>query len=161
MRLRFLVLRLNVWMFWRLVFVSGGQRNWVQVFCNGGVPTELALLFMIEVKMNDDKINRAVCFLLVYGYKWRLCCRWVQVRSPSISVNSTRPPGCVSLCWAPSPAAPGTPGRRRWGLSSANHSPDSSPPGRRSRQVRSKSTLGEITRKKSTFSHFCLNWIAK
>lgn len=137
------------------MFVSGGQRNWVQVFCNGGVPTELALLFMIEVKINDDKINRAVCFLLVYGYKWRLCCRWVQVRSPSISVNSTRPPGCVSLCWAPSPAAPGTPGRRRWGLSSANHSPDSSPPGRRSRQVRSKRTLGEITRKKSTFSHFC------
>lgn len=27
---------------------SGGQRNWVQVFCNGGVPTELALLYMIE-----------------------------------------------------------------------------------------------------------------
>ncbi|NXS95429.1 TMM19 protein, partial [Jacana jacana] len=25
-----------------------GQRNWVQVFCNGGVPTELALLYMIE-----------------------------------------------------------------------------------------------------------------
>jgi len=31
------------------VFVSGGQRNWVQVFCNGGVPTEVALLYMIEV----------------------------------------------------------------------------------------------------------------
>lgn len=27
---------------------SGGQRNWVQVFCNGAVPTELALLYMIE-----------------------------------------------------------------------------------------------------------------
>ncbi|XP_056372005.1 transmembrane protein 19 isoform X3 [Oenanthe melanoleuca] len=27
---------------------EGGQRNWVQVFCNGGVPTELALLYMIE-----------------------------------------------------------------------------------------------------------------
>ena len=26
----------------------GGQRNWVQVFCNGAVPTELALLYMIE-----------------------------------------------------------------------------------------------------------------
>lgn len=26
----------------------GGQRNWVQVFCNGGVPTELAVLYMIE-----------------------------------------------------------------------------------------------------------------
>ncbi|NWT47683.1 TMM19 protein, partial [Chroicocephalus maculipennis] len=31
------------------VFVTlGGQRNWVQVFCNGGVPTELAVLYMIE-----------------------------------------------------------------------------------------------------------------
>ncbi|XP_043349269.1 transmembrane protein 19 isoform X2 [Dermochelys coriacea] len=28
--------------------LGGGQRNWVQVFCNGGVPTELALLYMIE-----------------------------------------------------------------------------------------------------------------
>lgn len=26
----------------------GGQRTWVQVFCNGGVPAELALLYMIE-----------------------------------------------------------------------------------------------------------------
>jgi len=26
----------------------GGHRNWVQVFCNGAVPTELALLYMIE-----------------------------------------------------------------------------------------------------------------
>lgn len=29
-------------------FKEGGQRSWVQVFCNGGVPTELALLYMIE-----------------------------------------------------------------------------------------------------------------
>lgn len=33
--------------------VSGGQRNWVQVFCNGGVPTELALLYMIEVSFQN------------------------------------------------------------------------------------------------------------
>lgn len=31
------------------VCVAGGQRNWIQVFCNGGVPSELALLYMIEV----------------------------------------------------------------------------------------------------------------
>ncbi|XP_060758769.1 transmembrane protein 19 isoform X2 [Neoarius graeffei] len=30
-------------------YKEGGQRNWIQVFCNGGVPTELALLYMIEV----------------------------------------------------------------------------------------------------------------
>ncbi|NXP07283.1 TMM19 protein, partial [Thinocorus orbignyianus] len=29
-------------------YKEGGQRNWVQVLCNGGVPTELALLYMIE-----------------------------------------------------------------------------------------------------------------
>ncbi|XP_015667275.1 transmembrane protein 19 isoform X1 [Protobothrops mucrosquamatus] len=29
-------------------YKEGGQRNWVQVFCNGGVPAELALLYMIE-----------------------------------------------------------------------------------------------------------------
>ncbi|XP_054301412.1 transmembrane protein 19 isoform X2 [Pongo pygmaeus] len=28
--------------------LGGGQRNWIQVFCNGAVPTELALLYMIE-----------------------------------------------------------------------------------------------------------------
>lgn len=33
----------------KFMSVLGGQRNWVQVFCNGGVPTELALLYMIEV----------------------------------------------------------------------------------------------------------------
>lgn len=65
-----------------------------------------------------------------------LCLRWAQVRSPLTSANSTRPPGCVSLCLALWPAAPGTPGRRRWGLSSANHSRDSSPPGRKFQQVR-------------------------
>lgn len=26
----------------------GGQRTWIQVFCNGAVATELALLYMIE-----------------------------------------------------------------------------------------------------------------
>ena len=29
-------------------WILGGQRNWIQVFCNGAVPTELALLYMIE-----------------------------------------------------------------------------------------------------------------
>ncbi|XP_066490082.1 transmembrane protein 19 [Tiliqua scincoides] len=29
-------------------YKDGGQRTWVQVFCNGGVPTELALLYLIE-----------------------------------------------------------------------------------------------------------------
>lgn len=32
----------------KIFVVSGGQRNWIQVCCNGGVPTELAILYMIE-----------------------------------------------------------------------------------------------------------------
>lgn len=28
--------------------LSGGKRNWVQVLCNGGVATEIAILFMID-----------------------------------------------------------------------------------------------------------------
>lgn len=45
---------------WCLIPAAGGQRNWIQVFCNGGVPSELALLYMIEVitwlKAQRDKI---------------------------------------------------------------------------------------------------------
>lgn len=38
-------------------YKEGGQRNWVQVFCNGGVPTELALLYMIEVGPGEMPID--------------------------------------------------------------------------------------------------------
>ncbi|XP_051911877.1 transmembrane protein 19 isoform X3 [Hippocampus zosterae] len=38
-------------------FKEGGQRNWVQVFCNGGVPTQLALLYMIEVGPGEMAID--------------------------------------------------------------------------------------------------------
>ncbi|KAM6386761.1 transmembrane protein 19 isoform 3-T4 [Alca torda] len=41
-------------------YKEGGQRNWVQVFCNGGVPTELAVLYMIE---NGPGTNGAVSFV--------------------------------------------------------------------------------------------------
>ncbi|XP_068163190.1 transmembrane protein 19 [Antennarius striatus] len=38
-------------------YKEGGQRNWVQVFCNGGVPTELALLYMIEVGPGETPVD--------------------------------------------------------------------------------------------------------
>ncbi|XP_068565537.1 transmembrane protein 19 [Cebidichthys violaceus] len=38
-------------------YKEGGQRNWIQVFCNGGVPTELALLYMIEVGPGEMPID--------------------------------------------------------------------------------------------------------
>ncbi|KAM8739800.1 transmembrane protein 19 [Acanthopagrus schlegelii] len=47
-------------------YKEGGQRNWVQVFCNGGVPTELALLFMIEVGPGEIPID----FSKQYSASW-------------------------------------------------------------------------------------------
>ncbi|KAM9824790.1 transmembrane protein 19 [Neosynchiropus ocellatus] len=38
-------------------YKEGGQRNWVQVFCNGGIPTEVALLYMIEVGPGEIPID--------------------------------------------------------------------------------------------------------
>ncbi|XP_016148490.1 transmembrane protein 19-like [Sinocyclocheilus grahami] len=38
-------------------YKEGGQRNWLQVFCNGGVPTELALLYMIEVGPGEIPVD--------------------------------------------------------------------------------------------------------
>ncbi|XP_063068393.1 transmembrane protein 19 [Engraulis encrasicolus] len=49
-------------------YKEGGQRNWVQVLCNGGVPTELALLYMIEVGPGEMPID----FGKQYSASW-LC----------------------------------------------------------------------------------------
>ncbi|XP_051886708.1 transmembrane protein 19 isoform X2 [Pristis pectinata] len=38
-------------------YKEGGQRNWLQVFCNGGIPTEIALLYMIENGPGEIAIN--------------------------------------------------------------------------------------------------------
>lgn len=47
-------------------YKEGGQRNWVQVFCNGGVPTELALLYMIEVGPGEIPVD----FSKQYSASW-------------------------------------------------------------------------------------------
>ncbi|CAN9508512.1 unnamed protein product [Ophioblennius macclurei] len=47
-------------------YKEGGQRNWVQVLCNGGVPTELALLYMIEAGPGE----MAVDFSRQYSASW-------------------------------------------------------------------------------------------
>ncbi|XP_053718754.1 transmembrane protein 19 [Synchiropus splendidus] len=38
-------------------YKEGGQRNWVQVFANGGIPTEVALLYMIEAGPGEIPID--------------------------------------------------------------------------------------------------------
>lgn len=40
-------------------FKKGGQRNWIQVFCNGGVPTILALLYIVDVGIGEHPIDYA------------------------------------------------------------------------------------------------------
>ncbi|XP_062913790.1 transmembrane protein 19 isoform X1 [Mobula hypostoma] len=47
-------------------YKEGGQRNWLQIFCNGGIPTEIALLYMIENGPGEIAIN----FTKQYTASW-------------------------------------------------------------------------------------------
>ncbi|XP_072915759.1 transmembrane protein 19 isoform X2 [Hemitrygon akajei] len=47
-------------------YKEGGQRNWLQVFCNGSIPTEIALLYMIENGPGEIAIN----FTKQYTASW-------------------------------------------------------------------------------------------
>ncbi|XP_013402409.1 transmembrane protein 19 [Lingula anatina] len=38
-------------------FKEGGQRNWVQVLCNGGVATEMAVLYLCDVGCGEKLLN--------------------------------------------------------------------------------------------------------
>lgn len=38
-------------------FKVGGQRNWIQVICNGGVAAEMAILYMIEIGITESAID--------------------------------------------------------------------------------------------------------
>ncbi|XP_036433074.1 transmembrane protein 19 isoform X2 [Colossoma macropomum] len=78
-------------------YKEGGQRNWVQVFCNGGVPTELALLYMIEVGPGEMPVD----FGKQYSASWMclsllgaLACSagdtWASEVGPVISKNKPR-----------------------------------------------------------------------
>ena len=48
--------------------LSGGQRNWIQVICNGGVAAEFAVLYLIDVGTKETLVN----FPLSYNASW-LC----------------------------------------------------------------------------------------
>ena len=41
-------------------FKEGGQRNWLQVLCNGGMATELSLLYLLDVG-SSGIINTSGC----------------------------------------------------------------------------------------------------
>ncbi|KAG5314881.1 TMM19 protein, partial [Pseudoatta argentina] len=38
-------------------FKEGGQRNWIQVLCNGGMATQLALLYLLDVGSGERPID--------------------------------------------------------------------------------------------------------
>lgn len=45
---------------------SGGQRNWIQVLCNAGMATQLALLYMLDVGAGERPID----FIRDYRSSW-------------------------------------------------------------------------------------------
>ncbi|XP_050537994.1 transmembrane protein 19 isoform X2 [Daktulosphaira vitifoliae] len=47
-------------------FKEGGQRNWIQVLCNGGMATQLALLYILDVGCGELPID----FNLKYRPSW-------------------------------------------------------------------------------------------
>ncbi|XP_059049340.1 transmembrane protein 19 isoform X3 [Achroia grisella] len=47
-------------------FKEGGQRNWIQVLCNGGMATQLGLLYLIDVGASEKPID----FIRDYRASW-------------------------------------------------------------------------------------------
>lgn len=47
-------------------FKEGGQRNWIQVLCNGGMATQLALLYLLDVGASEKPID----FVKNYRSSW-------------------------------------------------------------------------------------------
>lgn len=39
------------------IFTTGGQRNWIQVLCNGGMATQLGLLYLLDVGASERPID--------------------------------------------------------------------------------------------------------
>ncbi|GAB1295572.1 Transmembrane protein 19 [Apodemus speciosus] len=74
-----------------------GQRNWVQVFCNGAVPTELALLYMIEngpgeMPIDFSKQHTAswMCLSLLAALACSAGDTWASEVGPVLSKSSPR-----------------------------------------------------------------------
>ncbi|XP_060927747.1 transmembrane protein 19 [Limanda limanda] len=78
-------------------YKEGGSRNWIQVFCNGGVPTELALLYMIEVGPGEIAIDFGkqysaswMCLSLVGALACSTGDTWASEVGPVLSQSKPR-----------------------------------------------------------------------
>ncbi|XP_069375698.1 transmembrane protein 19 [Paralichthys olivaceus] len=78
-------------------YKEGGERNWLQVFCNGGVPTELALLYMIEVGPGEMPIDFGkqysaswMCLSLVGALACSTGDTWASEVGPVLSKSQPR-----------------------------------------------------------------------
>ncbi|KAE8615630.1 hypothetical protein XENTR_v10008568 [Xenopus tropicalis] len=77
--------------------LGGGQRNWVQVFCNGGLPAELALLYMIEngpgeipIDFSKEYTASWMCLSLLGALASSAGDTWASEIGPVLSKSSPR-----------------------------------------------------------------------
>ncbi|KAB0360198.1 transmembrane protein 19 isoform X1 [Muntiacus reevesi] len=78
-------------------YKEGGQRNWIQVFCNGAVPTELALLYMIESGPGEIPIDFSrqhtaswMCLSLLAALACSAGDTWASEVGPVLSKSAPR-----------------------------------------------------------------------
>ncbi|XP_063783527.1 transmembrane protein 19 [Pseudophryne corroboree] len=78
-------------------YKEGGQRNWVQVFCNGGLPAELALLYMVEKGPGEIAIDFSkeytaswMCLSLLGALSCSAGDTWASEIAPVLSNQSPR-----------------------------------------------------------------------
>ncbi|XP_069812031.1 transmembrane protein 19 isoform X2 [Dendropsophus ebraccatus] len=78
-------------------YKEGGQRNWLQVFCNGGVPAELALLYMVEngpgempIDFSKEYTASWMCLSLLGALACSAGDTWASEIAPVLSKSSPR-----------------------------------------------------------------------
>ncbi|XP_068132774.1 transmembrane protein 19 [Hyperolius riggenbachi] len=78
-------------------YKEGGQRSWVQVLCNGGVPAELALLYMVENGPGETPIDFAkeytaswMCLSLLGALACSAGDTWASEIAPVLSKSPPR-----------------------------------------------------------------------
>lgn len=78
-------------------YKEGGQRTWVQVFCNGGIPAELALLYMVEngpgeipIDFSKEYTASWMCLSLLGALACSAGDTWASEIAPVLSKSSPR-----------------------------------------------------------------------